>query len=86
MITSSDFTNFLYSIDSHIVRGYMLDLGSKEWRADMDAISINNLSKVYKGNTTALENLTLNIPQNQIFSILGTNGAGKTTLINIVTM
>lgn len=85
MITSSDFINFLYSIDSHIVRGYMLDLDSKEWRADMDAISINNLSKVYKGNTTALENLTLNIPQNQIFSILGTNGAGKTTLINILT-
>ena len=23
MITSSDFINFLYSIDSHIVRGYM---------------------------------------------------------------
>lgn len=63
----------------------MLGLDRKEWRANMDAISINNISKVYEGNITALENLTLNIPQNQIFSILGTNGAGKTTLINILT-
>ena len=63
----------------------MLGLDRKEWRANMDAISINNISKMYEGNITALENLTLNIPQNQIFSILGTNGAGKTTLINILT-
>jgi len=37
------------------------------------------------GNTTAVDNLSLKIPANQIFSILGHNGAGKTTTLNILT-
>jgi ABC-2 type transport system ATP-binding protein len=41
-------------------------------------ISINALTKRY-GQTAAVENLSIAIPQGSIFGLLGTNGAGKTT-------
>ncbi|MBT6982418.1 MAG: ATP-binding cassette domain-containing protein [Candidatus Marinimicrobia bacterium] len=46
-------------------------------------IQIKNLSKKY-GETNALNQLCLAIPQNEIFGLLGPNGAGKSTLIKII--
>ena len=46
-------------------------------------ISINNLSKVYKNGTKALENVNLEISSG-MFGLLGPNGAGKTTLMQIL--
>lgn len=46
-------------------------------------ISINNAQKSYKGNK-ALNNISFEIYENEIFGILGPNGAGKTTLIESV--
>jgi len=37
------------------------------------------------GSTIAVDNLSLEIQDNQIFSLLGHNGAGKTTILNILT-
>ncbi|SNS30875.1 ABC-2 type transport system ATP-binding protein [Anaerovirgula multivorans] len=51
----------------------------------MEAISINNLSKVYKSGKKALDGLSLTVKESEIFSLLGPNGAGKSTLINILT-
>lgn len=48
------------------------------------AINIKGLSKRY-GNFAAIDNLTLEIEQGEIFGFLGHNGAGKTTTINILT-
>lgn len=53
------------------------------------AINIKNLKKTYtskfsKQNKTALENISLEIPQGSFFGLLGPNGAGKSTLINII--
>src|ERR1700712_2840000 len=48
------------------------------------AISIQGLSKTYKGGKQALTDVTLDVPQGQIFGLLGPNGAGKSTLINIL--
>ena len=48
------------------------------------SIAIQNLTKRY-GETTALDNLSLEINQGEIFGFLGHNGAGKTTTINILT-
>ncbi|HEY96108.1 MAG TPA: ABC transporter ATP-binding protein [Dehalococcoidia bacterium] len=50
----------------------------------MKAISIENLSKHYK-NVKALDNLTLEIPENVVFGFLGPNGAGKTTTVKLLT-
>ena len=37
------------------------------------------------GGRTALDHLTLSIPPNQTFGLMGANGAGKTTFIRLVT-
>ena len=49
----------------------------------MYAIQIKDLCKKY-GQIIAVDNLTLEIRQGEIFSLLGINGAGKTTLIKIL--
>lgn len=49
----------------------------------MSFISIKNVCKYYKSKK-ALDNVTLNIEQGELFGLLGVNGAGKTTLIKIL--
>jgi ABC-2 type transport system ATP-binding protein len=41
------------------------------------------VSKNY-GNTQALKEVSVNIPTNKVFALLGHNGAGKSTLLNIL--
>ncbi len=55
----------------------------------MCAIETKNLRKVYKRQlwtrgATALESLSLQINENEVFGFLGKNGAGKTTAIKIL--
>jgi|TARA_R110001599_G_scaffold116258_1_gene283733 ABC-2 type transport system ATP-binding protein len=47
-------------------------------------ISVSNLNKIYDGGFQALNNISLDILQGEIFALLGPNGAGKTTLISII--
>ncbi|QDA31627.1 ABC transporter ATP-binding protein [Thermococcus indicus] len=46
----------------------------------MYAIEIENLAKSY-GNSKAVDDLSLNVHQGDVFGFLGPNGAGKTTTI-----
>ena len=49
----------------------------------MQAIKARELTKQYK-NLTAVDKLTLDIQQGELFSLLGVNGAGKTTAIKML--
>ncbi|SDZ94579.1 ABC-2 type transport system ATP-binding protein [Haloplanus vescus] len=47
------------------------------------AIEIDDLRKEY-GDVTALDGVSLTVPEGSFFGLLGPNGAGKTTFINIL--
>ena len=49
----------------------------------MNAIEIDHLTKRY-GETTAVDALSLSVPEGAFFSLLGVNGAGKTTTVKML--
>jgi ABC-2 type transport system ATP-binding protein len=49
----------------------------------VEALIAKNITKRYT-NHTALDNVSITIPDKKIFGLLGPNGAGKTTLIRII--
>ena len=49
----------------------------------MNAIEIKELTKRYK-DLTAVDRLSLEISEGELFSLLGVNGAGKTTTIKML--
>ena len=50
-----------------------------------NSIEIENLTKIYSGRVTAVDNVSLKIGRGMIYGLLGQNGAGKSTLIKILT-
>ena len=49
----------------------------------MDILQIENVTKHYSGHT-ALNGVSLTVPEGSIYGLLGPNGAGKSTLIKVV--
>lgn len=49
----------------------------------MDLLRVEHVSKHFAGHT-ALDDVSLTIPQGSVYGLLGPNGAGKTTLIRII--
>ncbi|MDR1028243.1 MAG: sn-glycerol-3-phosphate ABC transporter ATP-binding protein UgpC [Clostridiales Family XIII bacterium] len=50
----------------------------------MAQIALNNVSKVYKGGTTAVDNLNLEIEDGAFIVLVGPSGCGKTTVLRMV--
>lgn len=60
----------------------------RSWNArkgrDKYVIELTNVNKTYGGTLKAVDNLSLVIPDGEIFGFLGPNGAGKTTTIKLI--
>ena len=50
----------------------------------MSVLSLKNLTKQF-GGLTAVDNVTFDIKEGEIFGLIGPNGAGKTTTFNLIT-
>ena len=48
------------------------------------SIAVNNISKSYK-KLKAVENITFNVNEGELFGLIGPDGAGKTTIFRILT-
>lgn len=51
---------------------------------DKIILSLKNMTKKF-GGLTAVDNVSFDVKQNEIFGLIGPNGAGKTTIFNIIT-
>jgi len=51
---------------------------------NQEVIYFNNVSKIYNGNSIALEDVTFSVTTGEFVSIVGHSGAGKTTLVKMI--
>jgi len=51
----------------------------------MNAIEVKNLTYSYDGKTNAVDNLSFEVKQGEVFGFLGPSGAGKSTTIKLLT-
>ncbi|MDG6998616.1 MAG: ATP-binding cassette domain-containing protein [Nitrososphaerota archaeon] len=51
----------------------------------MYAIYVNNLKKMFPNEIVAVNSVSFNVEEGEIFGMLGPNGAGKTTTIRMIT-
>lgn len=63
--------------------GYLYTNSKNSTLSPVEALIAKDVTKRYT-NHTALDKVSLTIPENTIFGLLGPNGAGKTTFIRII--
>ena len=49
----------------------------------MEAVEIRNVTKTF-GTVTAVDDLTLNVPEGAVYGFIGPNGSGKTTTMRMI--
>jgi ABC-type multidrug transport system ATPase subunit len=50
----------------------------------MKAIEVEHLSKVYPGGIRAVDDISFDVEEGEVWGFLGPNGAGKTTTIRMI--
>lgn len=63
---------------SERLRGLTLEVNAQA------VVQVNNVTKSYKGGIKALDGISLEVSEGEIFGLIGPNGAGKTTLIGCI--
>jgi len=58
---------------------------SKNSKADIDELKVENLSYTYKGSNNGIRNINLNLKKDSITVITGRIGSGKSTLVKVLT-
>lgn len=58
--------------------------GERPYPVTHPILSVDRLTKTYKGGFVALDDISLDIRAGEILALLGPNGAGKTTLISTI--
>ena len=48
------------------------------------AVKLQNITKIFPGGVTAVDNMALEIPQGEFFTMLGPSGCGKTTTLRMI--
>lgn len=59
-------------------------LSSRTPVSSSNILEVENVTKIF-GGLTAVNDVTMNIPDRSIISVIGPNGAGKTTFFNMIT-
>lgn len=59
--------------------------GSEAQMENSNIVSVRNLSKTFNGTVKAVNDISFDIPEGEVFGFLGPNGAGKTTTIHMLT-
>jgi ABC-2 type transport system ATP-binding protein len=52
--------------------------------SDNSVIKVQNLQKIFPGNVRAVDSVSFDVREGEVFGFLGPNGAGKTTTISIL--
>jgi spermidine/putrescine transport system ATP-binding protein len=52
--------------------------------SSIPAVQLQNITKIFPGGVTAVDNMNLEIPQGEFFTMLGPSGCGKTTTLRMI--
>lgn len=61
-----------------------LENGNGKMQGDETILTVTNLSKYYRKDTKALDNVSLTVKRGECFGLLGANGAGKSTIFGVL--
>lgn len=50
----------------------------------MSILKVKNLSKVYEGTTKAIEDISFDVDEKELVTIIGPSGAGKSTILRCI--
>ena len=62
-----------------------VEVAQPEMASAKTIVSVKNLSKMFNKTVKAVDNVSFEIPEGEVFGFLGPNGAGKSTTIHMLT-
>ena len=80
------FSNFeIVKCNTILLLIYYYCFNISEEKNNLNAIEVNSLSKIFDKTVKAVDSVSFDVKEGEIFGFLGPNGAGKTTTIKVLT-